>query len=36
VRLETKFYGKTQLLPIYDKNLMWMNRRVEVLLIKVK
>lgn len=36
VRLQTSFYGKSQLLPIYDKNLMWMNRRVEVLLIKVK
>ena len=36
VRLQTAFYGKTQLLPIYDKNLMWMNRRAEVLLIKVK
>ena len=36
VRMKSSFYGKTRLLPIYDKNLMWMNRRVELLLIKVK
>jgi outer membrane protein OmpA-like peptidoglycan-associated protein len=36
VRLQTSFYGKSQPLPIYDKNLKWMNRRVEVLLMKVK
>ncbi len=36
VRMKSSFFGKTQLLPIFDKNLMWMNRRVELLLIKVK
>ena len=36
MRLESNFYGKTQMLPIYDKNLTWMNRRDEIFLIKVK
>ena len=36
MRLQTSFYGKTRMLPLYDKNLMWMNRRDEILLVKVK
>lgn len=36
MRLQTSFFGKTRMLPIYDKNLMWMNRRDEILLVKVK
>ena len=36
LRLESNFYGKSRMLPIYDKNLMWMNRRDEIYLIKVK
>ena len=36
MRLQSNFYGKTRMLPIFDKNLMWMNRRDEILLIKVK
>lgn len=35
-RMQTSFFGKTQLLVKYDMNLMWMNRRVEMLLVKVK
>ena len=36
MRIESNYYGKTRMLPIFDKNLMWMNRRDEIFLIKVK
>ena len=36
MRLQSSYFGKTRMLPIFDKNLMWMNRRDEILLIKYK
>ena len=36
MRLQSSYFGKTRMLPIFDKNLMWMNRRDEIILIKFK
>lgn len=35
-RVQIKYYGDTQPVPIFGKDYEWMNRRVEVVLIKLK
>jgi outer membrane protein OmpA-like peptidoglycan-associated protein len=35
-RFDVSFFGKTRLLPQNDQSLMWMNRRAEMLIYKIK
>jgi len=35
-RFDVSFFGKTRLLPQTDQSLMWMNRRAEMLIYKIK
>jgi outer membrane protein OmpA-like peptidoglycan-associated protein len=35
-RFDVSFYGKTRLLPQIDQSLMWMNRRAEMLMYRIR